>query len=90
MSKPTIPEVIDRFVPYYRQHPAWGSLHIVLDDGNVGDDDVRYCIAHAEERGDVEGADLARVLLQMSKTQRWKLGDMVHRRAAVTVSGGER
>lgn len=75
-AKPTIPDVRDRFAAY-RSKPGntvWGSLHVVLEDGNVKDDNVLFCIEWAEERGDTEGAELARVLLTMSKTQRLKLG----------------
>lgn len=71
--KPTIPEVVDRFRTYHEAHPAWGALHIVLEDGNVADCYVFYCAERAEEVGDEEGAALARILLQMSKTQRRKL-----------------
>jgi hypothetical protein len=86
--KPSIPAVLDRFVAYYRQHPAWGSLHVVLDDGNVEDGCVLACIEWAEHHGDTEGASLAKVLLEMSKTQRLKLPDVVHRRTADEASGG--
>ena len=74
--KPTIPEVIDRFIAYHGlpENAAWGSLHIVLEDDNVDDSSVRYCIDYALERGDKEGAELAKILLRMSKTQRLKLG----------------
>jgi hypothetical protein len=78
MSKPTIPEVIDRFRAYYRRVGwSWGSLHIVLSDDNVEDHFVQWCIGYAEENDDPEGAELARVLLTMSKTQRLNLGDKV-------------
>lgn len=70
----TIPDVIDRFRAYHDVHLAWGSLHVVLDDGNIGDDSVRGCIGYAQEVGDVEGEALARILLTMSKTQRLKIG----------------
>ena len=52
---------------------AGGALHIVLDDGNVTDGDVKFCISHAREMGDSEGERLAEILLSMSKTQRKKL-----------------
>ena len=72
--KPTIPEVRDSFRAYLAQHPTWGSLHIVLDDGNVEDSSVEFCLDFARECGDAEGERLARILLRMSKTQRLKLG----------------
>jgi hypothetical protein len=79
--KPTIPQVVARFADYYEQplNGAWGSLHIVLDDDNVRKSDVEFCREHAIERGDTEGAALAEILILMSKTQRLKLGDAVHR-----------
>lgn len=77
MSAPSakihIPEVLDDFAAYVLKNPAWGSLHIVLDDGNIHDDHVRWCIGHAEETGDAEGARLGRILLQMSKSQRMRI-----------------
>jgi hypothetical protein len=77
--KPTIPDVVERFAAYYAKNLAWGSLHIVLDDGNVEDSSVKFCIENAQERGDVEGKGLAEILLQMSKTQRAKLPSAVRR-----------
>lgn len=43
------------------------------DDGNVSDGDCRFCIESATEKGDTEGAELAAILLSMSRTQRLKL-----------------
>lgn len=47
-----------------------GSLHIVLEDGNYEDRNVRYCLRWAQEHGDVFGARLALALLAHSRTQR--------------------
>jgi len=69
----TVPDVIDRFKDYHLLNPVWGSLHIVLDDFNVEDSHVQWCIEHAEQTGDTEGAELGKILLQMSKSQRYKL-----------------
>lgn len=73
--KPTIPEVLARFAAYHVrvENLAWGSMHIALDDHNVDDDSVRFCIDDAIAKGDVEGEALARILLTMSKTQRLKI-----------------
>lgn len=73
MTKPTVPDVLERFRAYHAREPAWGSLHVVLEDCNMEDAAVRRCAAYAEERGDEEGAALAAVLLTMSKTQRARL-----------------
>lgn len=72
-ENPTVDSVIDRFAAYHADEPCWGSLHIVLDDGNVRDGDVDFCIAYAEELGDEEGAELGRILRKMSETQRLKI-----------------
>lgn len=75
-QKPTVPEVLP-LVWHYRDHyehgGAGGSLHIVLDDGNVEDSHVEFCRQFAIEHGDSEGEKLAEILLRMSKTQRSKL-----------------
>lgn len=73
-AKIVVPEIIDRFKIYHLDNPAWGSLHIVLDDDNVKDSCVQYCIDYAVNSGDAEGAELGKLLLQMSKSQRLKIG----------------
>ena len=52
---------------------AGGSLHIVLDDGNLDNKDILFCREWAEKENDADGVVLADVLLSMSKTQRKKL-----------------
>lgn len=77
MTKPSsvinIPDVIDRFKAYHLDNPCWGSLHIVLDDINIQNSHVEFCIDYANQNNDKEGEALARILLQMSKSQRLKL-----------------
>ena len=68
--RPTIPEVIDLFRAYYVENPSWGHLHIVLDDGNVSDANVCFCLDEAEACGDYAAVELAEILLRMSRTQR--------------------
>lgn len=72
-NKPVSPEDLVRFEAYHQEHPAWGSLHNVLEDGNIKDSHVQWCIDHAEKKGDTEGAYLGKVLLGLSKSQRWNL-----------------
>lgn len=74
-SKPTIPDVLPLVQAYYAKpgNFAGGGLHVVLDDGNVGDGSVQFCIDHARENGDEDGVVLGELLLRMSKTQRSKL-----------------
>jgi hypothetical protein len=73
--KPTVPDVVPLVRAYYGKpgNEAGGSLHIVLDDCNVDDADVRFCRDTAAERDDDDGVALADILLTMSKTQRLKL-----------------
>ena len=78
LNPPTIPEVRDRFAAYHRRHPEWGPLHVAMADGNVSGDDVVFCLHEAEQLGDTEGAELARILLAMSRMQRRKLSRMAH------------
>ncbi len=73
MSKPTIPEVLDRFLAYRVAHSDWRSLRVFLGDGEFSEDAVVACSVRAIEAGDTEGYDLSQILLQMSKTQRKKL-----------------
>lgn len=78
-DKPTIPEVLPMLKAYITKegNSVGGSLHIVLDDGNIEDSNVEFCIKSASERGDAEGAELGFLLLTMSKTQRKKLSELV-------------
>lgn len=71
----TIPEVVADFAAYFLKpdNGAWGSMHIVLEDNNLRDAHVDFCIKYADEAGDTEGARLARLLRRMSRTQRSRL-----------------
>lgn len=79
MKKPTIPEVLPLIQAYYAKpgNGVGGNLHIVLEDLNVEDSHVRWCLEYAEKQGDTDGVELAKLLLAMSKTQRLKLGGLV-------------
>lgn len=75
----TIPETINLFRSYHSKpmNGSWGSLHIVLEDGNVKNADVEYCLQYAKDNDDIEGEKLANILLRMSKTQRLKIGMII-------------
>ncbi len=83
MTKPsakiTVPEVMDQFVEYLRKpgNGVGGSLHIVLDDQNIQNHHVEFCISHAEQCDDEDGIKLGKILLEMSKTQRLKISKEV-------------
>jgi hypothetical protein len=72
-NRPSVPEVLPFVRAYYNDHAAGGSLHIVLDDGNLEDGNIQFCIEWAEEHGDAAGAALGRLLLEMTRTQRAKV-----------------
>ena len=79
-QKPTIPEILPLLKEYRDKddNGAGGNLHIVLDDGNVNDSDVIFCLERAREPNDTDGIKLAELLLQMSKTQRSKIASMFY------------
>lgn len=84
----TLPEVIDRFIAYHSRHDNWGqALHIALDDDNVDDSSILFCIRTAIELGDTEAELLARIMLQLTKTQRGKIKEFHRRRLWETIHG---
>jgi hypothetical protein len=74
-AKFTVPAVGELVKQYYAipGNEAGGSLHVVLDDGNVDTASVQHALEYANKVGDVPGASLARILLEMSKSQRKRL-----------------
>ena len=80
LPKPTVTEVKPKMRKYAALpgNSVGGSLHIVLDDGNVDDGSVRHCIEWARERDDVAGVELGEILLRMSRTQRKKLSALFY------------
>ena len=76
-GRPTIPQVVARFAEYRSWNLAWGALHIVLDDNNVSDDSVLFCLRYTQPGGPDENEEaywLSCILLDMSPTQRLKIG----------------
>ena len=59
----------------YARHAAGCCWHITLDDGNVGDSSVEFCIKYAEENpcGHPECRELGPLMRRMSLTQRLKM-----------------
>lgn len=64
-------EMVGLFKKYHDFHGAWGSLHVVLDDGNFRLRIVRSCFEQAMAANDMMGALLAQFMLKMTKTQ-WR------------------
>lgn len=77
-ERPSVLDVHPLVKAYYARpgNGVGGSLHLVLDDGNVSDDDVRFCIRAARDRADIHGYQIGVLLLSMSRTQRKKLTRM--------------
>ena len=71
-DRPTVPEVLPLVRAYYAKpgNEAGGNLHIVLDDGNVEDSSIRFCVEGSVREMDLDGVSLCQKLLAMSKTQR--------------------
>jgi hypothetical protein len=64
---------VERLIDDYYALPgnlAGGSLHIVLDDGNTGEDSIVYCQGYSTEAGDDAGYWLATVLLALTDEER--------------------
>lgn len=74
----TITDILPEAIEYYKKNPTWGSLHVVLDDGNIKNKFVEFAIEYAIQKGDIEGEKLARKILTLSKTQRLVLPHKVH------------
>jgi len=66
-------EFIGMVKEYYIDEPCGGSLHIVLDDGNIDKDSVRWCAGYACGANDDIGSDLANLMLHMNYNQRKKI-----------------
>ena len=69
--------IIDRFKEYHTKNPAWGSLHIVMDDYNVEDENVAFCYKQAFKEGDEEGQELALLLMQLNPFGRFLLSRLI-------------
>lgn len=63
---------------YYQYHGAGGWLHIVLDDDNMEDDQVEYCIGRAYQEGDIVCKMLAMLIRSMPVEDRGKMIDRLH------------
>lgn len=67
-------EWFGKFMPilvhYLKQEPTGGSLHIVIEDGNLEDDHVAWCAGYAYGINDLEGADIAELMRLMDHLQR--------------------
>ena len=69
-------ELVPTIEAVYEYSGVGGNLHVVLDDGNIRDDDIRFCQARIAEEPDETKRDVearcAELLLRASRTQRLK------------------
>jgi hypothetical protein len=77
-STPTAPHPANlrEMIRLYYELPgngAGGSLHLVLDDGNIETRDITYCRDTAYMSGDWRGVLIANMLLQRTKRGRAKI-----------------
>ena len=58
------------FECYEISNIEYGSLHIVLSDGNISDSSIESCYGYAVEQGDIVGAYLASQLIRVPYVER--------------------
>ena len=68
--RPTLQQVSELARAYLAKHMTGGALHIVLEDGNVEDDQVTWCDGYAAGLGDEEAQRLAAALRLLTEAQR--------------------
>lgn len=68
--RPTVPDALPLKASIYARHSAGCCLHVVIDDGNLGNSTIASCLADAEHD---DCRALAAMLLQMTMTQRRKI-----------------
>lgn len=73
MAKITVPEVNNLIDYIYEKSFTGCCLHITLDDYNIEDSSIRFCLKTAKEVNHLDCYAIGLVLLTMSKTQRLKL-----------------
>ena len=54
-----------------------GNLHIVLDDGNLEDDDIEFCLVICEANSDFLGYDICANLLHIPYDERKVIYDQL-------------
>lgn len=58
---------------YSENNPGWGNLHIAMDDGNLEDSHIRWCIWNALDELDGDAAVIGNYLLKLSEEEREEL-----------------
>lgn len=73
-------EVIELFQAYQDApgNGAWGSLHIVLDDGNLAKHHIMWCFRECQKHDDTMGMMLCGFMLALSLREKRSLYRMVN------------
>ncbi len=79
--RPSVPEVAPLVRALYRRNGGGAGccLHIVLDDDNVRNSNVAFCLEEARQKKHVDCIELAEKLVEMSTTQRLVLRHVARR-----------
>lgn len=72
-DKDWFPEFMKLCAGYYTTNPCGGSLHIVLDDGNLTNSSIDWCAGYAYGQKDYQGNQIAKLLRLMTRGQRRKV-----------------
>jgi hypothetical protein len=74
-NKLAIPDVLPLVNAYAlkKGNSLGGVLHLFLSNKNIERSHIEFCLNQAKDKDDTDGAHLANLLLQMSKTQRLKI-----------------
>lgn len=74
-AKHRVPDVVKIVREYFEKpgNSVGGSLHAVFEDSNLDDGSMQWCLNWALEKGDEDGANLARILLECSQSQRRRI-----------------
>src|SRR4051812_30572546 len=70
MTDTYLDKLIQDLEQYLLVHPGGGNLHIVVEDFNLGDQSVHFCIDSAAKDNDMEGFDIACALAGLTLEQR--------------------
>lgn len=63
---------------YYKKegNGCGGNCHLVLDDGNLEDSDIQFCIGYCAKADDTDGLAIMREMLSLNPEERQKVYDM--------------
>lgn len=84
MRKPTVRQVLGKFIAYKRSNPVWGVFREVFLDGAASDSTVAACLEAAIETGEVKTIALAKILRRLDAGQRKALPTAVENAIRLT------